>query len=87
MSNLPAYRKTLAALVGAVLTWGVTAQDGGIQSQEWWALAVAAATTLGVFGVSNEPTGEDAEGGQSVIHVLGVIFLVLIVFWLLNGRR
>lgn len=54
MSNLPAYRKTLAAIVGAVLTWGSVAQDGGIQATEYWGLAVAVATAIGVFSVPNE---------------------------------
>lgn len=54
MSNLPAFRKTIAALVGAVLTWGTVAQVDGIEGAEWWGLAVAVATALGVYNVTNE---------------------------------
>lgn len=56
MNHLPAVRKTIAALVGAVLTWGTVAQVDGIETAEWWGLAVAVATVVGVFGVPNEPT-------------------------------
>lgn len=57
MSNLPAVRKSIAAIVGAVLTWGSVAQVDGITSGEWWGLAIAAATALGVFAVPNEDAG------------------------------
>lgn len=56
MSNLPAYRKTVASLVGAVLTWGTVAQVDGITSAEWWGLAVAVATAVGVYSINNEAT-------------------------------
>lgn len=54
MTHLPAYRKTVAAVIGAVITWGGTAQVDGIDGAEWWGLAFAVATVLGVFGVANE---------------------------------
>ena len=56
MSHLPALRKTAAALVGAVLTWGTVAQVDGITTAEWWGLAVALATAVGVYSVTNEST-------------------------------
>lgn len=51
-----AYRKTIAAVVGVVITWGVTAQPDGIEAAEWWGLAAAVAGAFGVFQVANEPT-------------------------------
>lgn len=53
-----AYRKTIAAVIGSVLTWGLTAHmpDGSIDRGEWWGLAVAIATAVGVFAVPNGPT-------------------------------
>lgn len=56
MSIFPTYRKTVAALVGAVLTWGAVAQVDGITGAEWWGLAIAVATAAGVYGTTNEPT-------------------------------
>lgn len=54
---LARYRKTLAALVGVLLTWFGSAYvpDGHIDRVEWLGLAVALATVLGVYGVTNEP--------------------------------
>jgi hypothetical protein len=89
MSNLPAYRKTIAAIVGAVITWGATAQDDGIQAVEWWGLAAALATVLGVYGVANEPAPDDGDGGQGTVDVVIKVLLVLIlvVFLLALFRR
>lgn len=81
MSNLPAIRKTIAGLIGAVLTWGYTASNDGIQTNEWWGLAIAVATALGVYGVVNEATKGDDNG-----HVdLGLLIQVLVVIFLVVG--
>lgn len=50
------YRKTIAALVGSTLTWGtavVASPAGPPTAGEWLALGFAAATALGVYGVTN----------------------------------
>lgn len=57
MKNLPAYRKTIVAIVGALITWGsvvVTSNAAQITSSEWLLLAGSLATALGVYGTPNE---------------------------------
>ncbi len=57
MKNLPAYRKTIAAVVGALVTWGsviVTSSAAQITSSEWLLLAGSLATALGVYAAPNE---------------------------------
>lgn len=58
MSGLGAYRKTGAAVIGSVLTWTGAAYvpDGHITRPEWYALALALATALGVYAVTNDRT-------------------------------
>lgn len=52
---LKAYRKSIAALVGTVGTWGlVAAEDDRISLVEWFALAVALGTAGAVWGLRNE---------------------------------
>lgn len=66
LSILSPYRKTLAAVIGAVVTWGTTAQVGGFDSGEWWGLAAAIATAVGVYRAPNDPpAGEPADPDQS----------------------
>jgi hypothetical protein len=54
---LSAYRKTVASLVGTVLTWASLAYmpTGHVDRNGWFALALAVATSFGVFGVTNTP--------------------------------
>lgn len=57
MGNLPAYRKTVTALVVGLLGWGtvvVTSPADAITASEWLAMGVALATALGVYTVPNE---------------------------------
>lgn len=59
MSNLPAYRKTVTALVTGLIGWAavvVNSTSASITSSEWITLAVVVATALGVYSVPNEPT-------------------------------
>jgi hypothetical protein len=58
MTFLAPYLKAVTALVGVVLTWGGTAYvpDGHVSRPEFYALAIALATVLGVFAVPNTPT-------------------------------
>ena len=52
---LSAYRKTVASLVGTVLTWASLAYmpTGHVDRNGWFSLALAVATSFGVFGVTN----------------------------------
>ena len=57
MNYLPAYRKTVVAVVGALITWGsvvVTSTPAQITSSEWLLIAGSLATALGVYGTPNE---------------------------------
>lgn len=69
------HRKAIAALVGAVLTWGSVAQVDGVTAAEWWGLAVAAATALGVYGTTNDAAPDD--GGQT--NVVGAVLIVVLL--------
>lgn len=55
MSGLGRYSKSITALVGAVLTWTGAAYvpDGHVTRAEWFGLAVALATAVGVYAVTN----------------------------------
>jgi hypothetical protein len=55
--NLPAYRKTVAAVVVGLIGWAtvvVASDPSAITSSEWLQLAVTGGTALGVYGVKNE---------------------------------
>lgn len=57
MNNLPAYRKTIAAIVTGLIGWAtvvVTSDASAITSSEWLGLAVAVATAVGVYSIPNE---------------------------------
>lgn len=58
MSNLPAYRKTLVAVVGAVVAFSqivIYSPAAEISSAEWVTGAILVLTALGVYGTPNEP--------------------------------
>lgn len=84
MSNLPAYRKTMGAILGTLATWGLAASPDGIQAAEWWGLVAAFATMLTVYGVKNEPSPTDAERGASTLVVVLIVVLVLIALGVLR---
>jgi len=67
MNGLSRYSKTIAAILGAVSTWGITAAaEGGINAVEWYGLLGALAAALAVYGIPNvAPTGEPADPGMS----------------------
>lgn len=55
--NLPAYRKTISAVITGLIGWGaavVNSAPTAISAGEWIFLATALATALGVYSVSNE---------------------------------
>lgn len=47
------YTKSIAALLGAVGTWGTTAAQDGITQAEWFGLLIALGTALGVWALPN----------------------------------
>lgn len=82
MRNLPAYRKTITAVVGALLTWGavvVTSDPTSVTASEWLLAAGSLATALGVYGVANEPDPADPDAGYGTLGLLVFIVLVVIV--------
>ena len=49
------YRKSIAALIGTLSTWGLAAGADGVYTQlEWWGLVAAFGTVVAVWGVPNE---------------------------------
>lgn len=53
---MSAYRKTIAAVVGAALTWGTVVTQSApsaVTSAEWIAGGILLATAVGVYGVEN----------------------------------
>ena len=64
------YAKTIAALLGAVGTWGATAaQEGGIDGPEWFGLLIALGTVAAVYGIPNvPPAGQVADPQMSEQH-------------------
>lgn len=55
--TLAAYRKTIAAVVGAVIVWAgavVASASGPITAGEWIGGATALAVALGVYAVPND---------------------------------
>lgn len=58
MKNLKAYKKSIAAIVGALISWAqlvVFSTTENITAPEWIALAIGLATAFGVYQLSNEP--------------------------------
>ena len=54
---MAAYRKTIAAVLGAAGTWCLAAlPDGSVTQMEWVALGIAVACALGVYSVPNNPS-------------------------------
>lgn len=63
----PTWLKAIAALLGAVGTWGITAlEDNAINGVEWSGLLVALGTAVAVYGLKN---GEDADPTTSTPEV------------------
>lgn len=54
---LPAYRKTVSAVITGLIGWGavvVTSEVTKITASEWLMFATVLATALGVYTVKNE---------------------------------
>lgn len=75
------YAKAIAALLGAIATWGVTAaSDSRYDQAELWGLLGVIATAALAFQVPNDPpVGEAADPHMSErgVTVLEVTFLVV----------
>lgn len=55
--NLPAYRKTITAVVTGLIGWAavvISSEAVKISGPEWIMLATVLATALGVYSVKNE---------------------------------
>jgi NhaP-type Na+/H+ or K+/H+ antiporter len=57
LTRFAPYRKTIAAIVGTVITWLAVAYvpDGHITRAEWYGLIIAIAAALGVYVAPNDP--------------------------------
>ena len=93
------YAKSLAALLGAIGTWGVTAaEDGAISLGEWFGVLIALSTALAVFALPNRPPGGEPhdpavseqdpravpDAGLTLLEAL-VVGLVVVVLLLALG--
>lgn len=91
--NLAPYRKTIAALVGAVLTWCAAAlSDNAVTTMEWIALGIAVATALGVYGTPNEaeatkPPFKPKDSGLTALDALVIALIVLVALTLGLGAH
>lgn len=53
--NVPAYAKTVVAVLGAIaVSVGAAITDGVVTPAEWVAVALAVLTALGVYAVPNQ---------------------------------
>lgn len=52
--NTGKYNKTLVAIVGAALTWGIATYAGNAEVSRWLSLVSAILTASGVYQVTNE---------------------------------
>jgi len=75
------YAKAIAALLGAVSTWGVTAAaDGAITLVECFGLVGAIGAVVAVFAATNRPaTGRAERGLADLLLVLAVLALALVL--------
>lgn len=88
---MPRYRKSIAALLGALSTWGIASYEGGYSQGEWWALVGVVGTVVAVWGIPNDtPAGEAPAPGVSergygaVELVVGVLLVLILVVVLLR---
>src|SRR5207244_3932537 len=86
------YAKFIAALLGSVATWGVTAgADNGYTQVELWGLLGVVAAALATLSIPTDPPkGEPAdpdvsERGYGLIElVVGVLLVIILVVVLLH---
>lgn len=80
MNHLASKAKSIAALLGSVLT----AVAGVITDNRWIALAAAVCTALAVYQVPNSSSNDEA--GASTVEICCILSLVGIVLLLLGVR-
>ena len=78
MNKLGQYRKSIAALIGSILTWAGAAYipTGHVDRAEWYVLAVALASAAGVYSVSNSPATQKAPHSSASVTPPPVVALV-----------
>lgn len=91
---LAPYRKTLVAVVGAIIAFAtlvITSDPSSITSAEWLSGAIGLATALGVYGIANIPAG-NGDGGEDgavtlgeIVLVLEAIFFVVAILWFIDN--
>lgn len=85
MNAITNYLKAHVALVGAVGTWLVAAlKDGQVSGQEWYGLALAVATGLGVAAVPNRKKRHAAKDAGAA-EPLVLLAVVVLIFALIGG--
>lgn len=80
-------RKSIAALIALIGTWGVTAaSDGGINAVEWFGLLAVIGGTGAVWGIPNTPPPDDSERGATDLGFAAAVavFAALAVYVLLD---
>jgi len=65
--KLGVIRKTVTAIVGAVLTWALpVVNTGHVNRFDWYSLAVALATACGVYAVQNDSAAAAPDPGPEL---------------------
>ena len=80
-------RKTVVALVGALIAWGWVVVDSdatSISAHEWMLLAVGAATAVGVYKVTNS-SDDGATTLEAAVTVFAVVFLAVTLLLVMFG--
>lgn len=87
------YAKALAALLGGIATWGVTASEDGISAPEWFGLVGVIGTAVAVFAIPNtvdDPEAVEDEGAGELRLILciaaGILLVWLLFAWLGDPR-
>jgi len=90
--SIDRYRKSIAALVGALATWGLAAAaDGEYTHAEWWGLLAALATVVAVWGSENATTpsepGDDsgAVNGSIVVTLAAVLVGIAALIYIVQN--
>jgi hypothetical protein len=77
------YAKAIAALLGGIATWGVTAAtDNAISLVEWFGLVGVVGTAIAVFAIPNKPVEEDGHyDAPGVIVTVAIAIIVFLIMW------
>ena len=95
-------RKSIAAALTGIATWGITAQPDGIDSAEWWGLFGVLVGAFLVWLVPNEPEhvdiaerlaavglydDEPTTPERGAVDLVGALYLVALVIVILCGLK